>query len=117
MMDFALAFVVGGLMCMLAQLALDLTEMNPAMLMVVFVSLGAVASGLGLYAPLVEIAGAGASIPLPAFGHALVEGIGQDVDQYGPLGILSGGLRATAVGLTVAILSGYLMAIVFTPKG
>ena len=102
---------------MIAQLVLDLTQLNPAMLMVVFVSLGAVASGLGLYGPLVEVAGAGASIPLPAFGHSLVEGIVQDVDDHGPLGILSGGLRATAVGLTVAILSGYLMAIVFNPKG
>ena len=117
MIEFVLAFLVGGLMCMVAQLILDLTELNPAMLMVTFVSLGAIASGLGLYGPLVEIAGAGASIPLPAFGHALVEGIVQDVDQHGPLGIFSGGLRAAAVGLTVAILSGYLMAIVFTPKG
>jgi stage V sporulation protein AE len=117
MLDFVLAFVVGGLMCVAAQLMLDLTRLNPALVMVTFVSLGAVASGLGLYGPLVEVAGAGATIPLPAFGHALVEGIAQDVDRLGFLGLFSGGLRATAVGLTVAIVSGYLMAVLFNPRG
>ncbi|MEW6521959.1 MAG: stage V sporulation protein AE [Bacillota bacterium] len=116
-MDFVLAFVVGGLVCVAAQLMLDLTRFNPALVMVTFVSLGAIASGLGLYGPLVDLAGAGASIPLPNFGHMLVEGIAQDVDRLGFLGIFSGGLRAAAVGLTVAIVSSYLMALLFTPKG
>lgn len=117
MTDLWVAFLVGGLMCMTAQLVLDVTRLNPALIMVAFVSLGAIASGLGLYGPLVNWAGAGAIIPLPGFGHALVAGIAQDMDAHGLLGVFSGGLRATAVGLTVAILAGYAMALCFRSRG
>ncbi|HCW50503.1 MAG TPA: stage V sporulation protein AE [Clostridiales bacterium] len=116
--SFVLAFVVGGLICVLAQLTLDLgTNLTPAHVMVLFVVLGAVASGLGLYEPLIEFAGAGASVPLPAFGHALVKGMLKGAAEKGLSGLLAGGLTGTALGLTVAILAGLAMALVARPKG
>jgi len=111
------AFVVGGLLCAAAQLVVDLTPLTPAHTMVLFVSLGAVLSALGLYGPLVQLAGAGATVPLPAFGHALVEGAVKAAESKWFMGLLSGGLETVALGLTVAILSGYAMAVLFNPKG
>ncbi len=116
-MDYIKAFFVGGILCAIAQLAMDLTKTNPAIVMVSAVSLGAVLSGLGLYAPLVKFGGAGATIPLPGFGHTLVTGMLEDAARLGPFGILAGGLRATSAGLLTAILFGYLMAVLFNPKG
>jgi len=113
----ALAFAVGGLLCVIAQLVVDLTGTNPANVMVLSVSVGAALSGLGIYGPLAKFAGAGASVPLTGFGHSLVQGMLEDAGQTGFSGILSGGLRATAIGLTTAILFGYLMAVVSNPKG
>jgi len=115
---FVLAFLVGGLFCLLAQLTLDLgTNLTAAHVMVIFVVLGAVLSGLGLYGPLIEFAGAGASIPLPAFGHALVSGMLEQAQTKGLAGLLAGGLTATGLGLTVAILVGLVMALVARPRG
>ena len=111
------AFLVGGLICVVAQLLLDLTGMNPAYVMVAFVCLGAVFSGLGLYGPLIEFGGAGATVPLPGFGHALYQGIAKDLAETGLAGLLTGGLKATGLGVTVAILSGLIIAVVFNPKG
>ena len=117
-MSYFWAFVVGGLLCTLAQLVLDLTpaRITQGHVMVLFVVLGALAGGLGLYRPLVELAGAGATIPLPGFGFALVEGALQGASK-GLAGILAGGLAATALGLTVAVLGGLLTALFFNPKG
>lgn len=111
------AFVVGGLFCAAAQLVVDLTPLTPAHTMVLFVSLGALLSALGVYGPLVKLAGAGATVPLPAFGHALVEGAVRAAETKGLMGLLSGGLETVALGLTVAILFGYAMALLFDPKG
>jgi stage V sporulation protein AE len=111
------AFLVGGLICVVAQLMLDLTKINPAYVMVTFVCLGAVISGFGLYAPLVAWGGAGATVPLTGFGHALLQGISKDVAQFGALGLLTGGLKATSLGITVAVVSGVLVAMLFNPKG
>ncbi len=113
----AIAFVVGGLLCVIAQLVVDLTATNPANVMVLSVSAGAILSGLGIYGPLVKFAGAGASVPLPGFGHSLVQGMLEDAGRSGITGILSGGLKATAIGLTTAILFGYLVAVAANPKG
>ncbi len=104
-------------MCALAQLVLDLGKLTPAVVMVLFVVLGALASGLGVYAPLVKFAGAGALVPLPGFGHALVQGVLEDVRAQGFLGIFTGGLRATAAGLKAGIVFGFLMAVIFRPRG
>ena len=112
------AFIIGGLWCVLAQLTVDLSGMTPAHVMVGFVSLGAVLAGLGLYQPLIALGGAGASVPLPGFGNALVSGILKEVEKKGLLfGLFSGGLSATAIGISAAVVFGYLMAILFNPKG
>ncbi len=112
-----IAFVVGGLFCVVAQLVADLTNTNPANIMVLSVALGAVLSGLGVYGPLVKFAGAGASIPLPGFGHTMYQGMIEDAARLGLSGVLSGGLRAASVGLTTAVVFGFLMSLVSTPKG
>lgn len=116
-MKLLLAFAVGGSICTIAQLVVDLTKCNPAMVMVSSVSLGAILSGIGLYGPLADLAGAGATVPLPGFGHALVQGIMEDFARLGFIGLLTGGLKATSLGLSAAIILGYVMAVVFNPKG
>lgn len=117
-MSYFWAFVIGGLLCASAQLVLDLTPntFTQGHVMVMFVVFGAIAAGLGLYRPLVELAGAGATIPLPGFGFALVQGALKGASQ-GLAGILAGGLAATALGLTVAVVGGLLTAVLFNPKG
>jgi len=117
MQTYLMAFLVGGLICIVGQLLMDLTPLTPAHVLVVFVVAGGILSGLGIYQPLVDIGGAGATIPLPGFGHALVSGTIEDVNKYGFLGIFSGALRATATGLTAAVVFGFLAAVLFNPKG
>lgn len=116
-MSFLWAIVVGGLLCVLAQLVLDLTPLTPAHTMVLFVGLGSIASALGLYEPLVKLAGAGATVPLTGFGHALVQGALEAAKGKGAVGLVTGGLEATALGLTAAILLGFTASLLFTPKG
>ncbi len=117
MQEYVLAFVVGGMICVIGQVLMDLTSFTPAHILVLFVCLGAVLSGLGLYQPLVNIAGAGATIPLPGFGHALVVGVLQDVDKNGVLGLFTGAFRSAAAGLMSAVLFGFVFAVIFNPKG
>jgi len=114
---FVMAFVIGGLICVIGQLLMDLTSLTPAHVLVLFVVLGGVLSGLGLYQPLVDLAGAGASVPLPGFGHALVSGTIEEIDKVGFLGVFSGALKATAVGIMAAVIFGFTMALLFNPKG
>lgn len=116
-MSFLWAFVIGGLICAAAQLVVDATRLTPAHTMVLFVALGAVFSALGLYEPLTQVAGAGATIPLPSFGHALVQGALEAARRDGIVGLVAGGLEATALPLTAAVGFGYLMAVVFNPRG
>lgn len=116
-MDYLQAFLLGGLLCVLAQLVVDVGRLTPAHTMVLFVVSGAVLSGFGLYEPLVRWGGAGATVPLTGFGHALTQGVIREISQEGFVGVLTGGLRATALGITVAILSGYVIALAFNPKG
>jgi stage V sporulation protein AE len=117
MQSYFMAFLIGGLICVIGQLLMDLTPLTPAHVLVLFVVCGAVLSGLGLYQPLVEIAGAGATVPLPGFGHALVTATLEDVNTYGFWGIFSGALRGTAAGITAAMIFGLLAAVMFNPKG
>lgn len=116
-MSLVYAFLVGGALCAVAQVVVDTTEANPAFVMVSAVSIGAVLSGLGLYGPLVKFAGAGATTPLLGFGHSLVTGMLEDARRMGWFGLFTGGLRATAPGIMTAIVFGYLMAVLFNPKG
>ena len=115
-MDYLKAFLVGGGICLLAQLLIDYTKLTPAKILVSFVVLGVILGGLGIYQPLVDFAGAGASVPLLGFGNTLAKGVREAVQEDGFLGILTGGLKATAGGITVAITAGLLASLVFKPK-
>ena len=115
-MDYLKAFLVGGAICFIAQLLIDYTKLTPAKILVSFVVLGVILGGLGIYQPLVDFAGAGASVPLLGFGNTLAKGVREAVQQDGFLGILTGGLKATAGGITVAITAGLLASLVFKPK-
>ena len=115
-MDYLKAFLVGGGICLLAQLLIDYTKLTPAKILVSFVVLGVILGGLSIYQPLVDFAGAGASVPLLGFGNTLAKGVREAVQEDGFLGILTGGLKATAGGITVAITAGLLASLLFKPK-
>ena len=115
-MDYVWAFVVGGGICVIGQLLLSLTRLTPARILVVFVTVGVVLSALGLYEPLVELAGAGATVPLTGFGYSLGKGAIEAVGEKGVIGAFTGGITATAGGIAAAIVFGYLFAMIFTPK-
>lgn len=118
-MELLKAFIVGGLICVIGQLLMDLTSyrITPGHILVSFVVSGAILSGLGLYKPLVDFAGAGATVPLPGFGHLMTQGAIDGVKTKGLLGAFGGGFKAAAVGLAAAIVFGYLIAVIFNPKG
>ncbi len=118
-MDYLKAFVVGGAICVIGQLLMDLTShrITPAHILVGFVTGGVVLSAIGLYQPLVDFAGAGATVPLPGFGHLLAQGAIKGAQTKGVLGAFSGGLEASAVGVATAVIFGYLVAVAFKPKG
>ena len=110
-MNFVWAFVVGGALCVVGQLLIDYTALTPARILTGYVVAGVVLSGLGLYQPLAEFAGAGASVPLLGFGHLLAQGVRQAVAEQGLLGCLTGGLRAGAAGITASLLCGVIAAL------
>lgn len=109
-------FFVGGLLCVFGQLGLSLTRLTTARILVIFVTAGVILGGLGLYAPLVDWAGAGATVPLTGFGYSLSQGVKKAVAEQGLLGAFTGGITATAGGITAAILFGYLFALLAKPK-
>ena len=115
-MDYFNAFWVGGLICALAQILMEKTKMLPGRIMVLLVCLGAVISVFGWYEPLVEYAGAGASVPLLGFGNVLMKGVKEAVEKEGFMGLFSGGFKAGAVGTSAALIFGYLASLVFNPK-
>jgi len=113
------AFIVGGIICVIGQLLMDLTKpsVTPAHVLVYFVTGGAILGAMGLYEPLVKIGGAGATIPLSGFGYTLSKGAMEAVGERGLMGALSGGVEAAAVGIAAAVFFGYLMSVMFNPKG
>lgn len=115
-MEYVISFVVGGGICVLVQILMDQTKLQPGRIMVLLVCTGAVLSAIGLYEPFTNWAGAGASIPLSGFGHTLFQGVKKSIDENGFLGIFKGGFQAAAVGTSSALLFGYLAALVFKPK-
>ena len=115
-MDYLKAFLVGGGICLLAQLLIDHTKLTPARSLVGFVVLGVILGGIGVYQPLVDFAGAGASVPLLGFGKTLARGVREAGEESGFLGIFTGGLKATAGGITVAITAGLLASLIFKPR-
>lgn len=115
-MMFLKAFIVGGLICVIGQLLIDLTKLTPARILVLFVCLGVLLGGLGIYPRLVDFAGAGATVPLTGFGNALAEGVREAVRKDGFLGVITGGFQACAAGVTVAMISGLIVALICKPK-
>lgn len=115
-MDYINAFWVGGLICALTQILMEKTKMLPGRIMVLLVCGGAVLGAVGIYQPLIDFAGAGASVPLLGFGNTLWKGIKEAVDTEGFLGIFMGGFTASAVGISAALVFGYLASLIFEPK-
>lgn len=115
-MDYVNAFWVGGLICALVQILLDRTKMMPGRVMVLLVCSGAVLGAVGIYEPFQKFAGAGASVPLLGFGNVLWKGIQKAVDADGFLGLFMGGFTASAVGISAALIFGYLVSLICKPK-
>jgi len=111
------AFVVGGLFCVIGQLLFDVGKLTPAHTMSTLVVLGAVLDGFGLYEPLIDFAGAGASVPITSFGNALVHGAMAEAEQHGLVGIITGIFEVTSAGISAAIIFGFLGSLVFRPRG
>ena len=115
-MEFVWAFLIGGVICALAQLLIDKTKLTPARILVLYVVAGTFLTFFGLYEPLLNFAGAGAGVPISGFGYVLAKGVEKAVYEQGALGILTGGLTGAAAGITAAVLFGYLAALLFRPK-
>ena len=115
-MDYLRAFLVGGLFCIVGQILIDKTKLTPARILVTYVVSGVVLGAVGLYKPLAEWAGAGATVPLTGFGYLLAKGVQEGVAQDGLLGAITGGVTSTAGGITAAIFLGVIVAFVFKPK-
>ena len=115
-MEYFWSFLVGGLFCVIGQILIDLTKLTPARILVGYVVAGVFLTGVGLYEPLVKLAGAGATVPLTGFGYTLAKGVEKAVAQYGLFGALTGGLTATAAGISAAVLFGFLAGIVGKSK-
>ncbi len=117
MMEYFIAFAVGGAICLLGQLLLDVFKLTPTHMMSTLVVIGALLDGFHLYDRLIDFAGAGATVPITSFGHSLVHGAMSEADRYGFLGVGMGIFEVTSVGISTSILFGFLVAIVFKPRG
>ena len=115
-MDYVKAFLVGGALCLIGQILIDKTKLTPARILVSYVVAGVVLGGIGVYRYLADFAGAGATVPLTGFGYNLAKGVKEAVDKDGFLGIFTGGLKASAGGITAAILAGLLCSLIFKAK-
>lgn len=118
-MDIAIsclkAFLVGGFICLIGQILIDYTKLTPARILVSFVVCGVLLTAIGVYGPIVEFAGAGATVPLTGFGYSLANGVKEAVNQYGLIGALAGGLTATAAGISASVIFGLIMSVLFKP--
>ena len=115
-MEYLKAFLIGGTLCLTGQILIDKTKLTPARILVSYVVIGVLLSGVGLYQHLVDFAEAGATVPLTGFGHTLAKGVREAVDKDGFMGILTGGLKASAGGITAAILAGLIVSLIFKAK-
>ncbi|MBP0990275.1 MAG: stage V sporulation protein AE [Oscillospiraceae bacterium] len=115
-MEYVRAFVVGGLLCAIGQIFIDVTKLTPARILVGYVVGGVILSAVGIYAPLVEFAGGGATVPLSGFGHLLAEGVKESVREKGLLGVMSGGISAASAGITAAMFFGLIAALICRPN-
>lgn len=112
-MEYVWAFLIGGLLCVIGQVLIDLTKLTPARILTSYVVAGVILGGLGWYQPIVELAGGGATVPLTGFGNLLAKGVREAVDRYGILGAFMGGFTNAAVGLSAAVFFGLIAALIF----
>lgn len=115
-MDLLKAFIIGGLFCVIGQILIDKTKLTPARILVGYVVAGVILGAIGIYKPIAEFAGAGATVPLTGFGYSLAKGVKEAVQQDGFIGILTGGLKATAGGITAAITAGLVVSLIFKAR-
>lgn len=115
-MEYLKAFVVGGALCVIGQVLMDKTKLTPARILVSYVVVGVILGALGIYEPFAKFAGAGATVPLTGFGYLISKGVKEAIQESGFLGILTGGLKATAGGITAAIFAGLLASLIFKAK-
>lgn len=115
-MNYIKAFIIGGLICAVGQLLIDKTKLTPARILVTFVMVGAFLELFGLYQPLVDFAGCGATVPISGFGYTMCKGVREAIDKTGIIGIITGGLNASAGGIAAAIVFGFIAAVIFKPK-
>ena len=115
-LEYLRAFLCGGLLCLIGQILIDRTTLTPAKILVIYVVSGVVLGGLGIYKYIVQWGGAGATVPLTGFGHALCQGVMSAVDEIGFIGAFTGGLSATAGGIAAAVFFGTLIALAFKPR-
>ena len=115
-MEYLKAFVAGGLLCLIGQILIDKTKLTPARILVSYVVMGVFLAAVGIYEPFAEFAGAGATVPLTGFGYNLAKGVKEAVQEDGFLGIFTGGLNACAGGITMAVLAGLIVSLIFKPK-
>ncbi|HEY8892374.1 MAG TPA: stage V sporulation protein AE [Clostridium sp.] len=116
MNNYIMAFIVGGIICVIGQILMDTTKLTPARILVVFVTAGVILGALNIYDVVMEYGKAGGSIPLPGFGYSLVKSVMKEVDEVGLIGAFTGGIKGTAGGITASIFFGYIMALIFNPK-
>ncbi|MBU8907167.1 stage V sporulation protein AE [Desertibacillus haloalkaliphilus] len=116
-MIFLSAFIVGGLICVIGQLLMDVVKLTPAHTMSTLVVTGAILDGLGLYEPLIDFAGAGATVPITSFGNSLVHGAMAEAEQHGLIGVITGIFEVTSAGISAAIIFGFIASLIFRPKG
>ena len=115
-MDYIKAFIIGGFLCLIGQILIDKTKLTPAKILVGYVVAGVLLGAVGVYKPFAEFAGAGATVPLTGFGYTLANGVREAVDKSGAIGIFTGGLKATAGGITAAVVIALVVSIFFRPK-
>ncbi|MFC4409475.1 stage V sporulation protein AE [Chungangia koreensis] len=115
--SFVVAFIVGGLICVVGQLLFDVAKLTPGHTLSLLVVVGSVLDGFGLYEPLIDFAGAGASVPITSFGNSLTHGALQEAEKHGLIGVLTGMFEVTSSGISAAILFGFIGALIFRPKG
>lgn len=115
-MIYLYTFLIGGVICAIGQILIDKTKLTPARILVLFVCSGVVLTAIGVYEPLVEFAGAGATVPITGFGYSLAKGVYKAVAEHGLLGAFIGGLTATAGGITASVLFGYIFSLIFNSK-
>lgn len=114
---FITAFVVGGLICVIGQLLFDVAKLTPAHTLCTLVVAGSILDGVGLYEPLIDFAGAGATVPITSFGNALTHGAMAEAEKHGFVGVLTGMFEVTSSGISAAILFGFIAAVIFRPRG